>query len=662
MDTWDFSWQYAIWRRQGLVALPNRNLISNLGFGAGATHTVQAESRWASMPTSELGVLEHPAQIGRDVAADRWTFEHVFCPAEHGRQEPASSLQQPVLNAEPASKNLSNGGRSNGGRSNGGSRPWWRRMFQPSSEHQTLAPGSLEPGCRKSRSADPRLRSGLASPAKVAIISPYATVAPHFETELEIAQRHLDAGDAVHMIACQGEQTNCDFNRFGNRERCAKCKLRRRHGWSKLDSQTPGLLAEDALSLESEDLAIAVPEFQSIAEIKNHQLDGFDIGYAVLSSVVSEVRDPDIDLRQHRELVTLFYQSAWAVYRWCQRYLARELPDRVYVFNGRFAAMRAILRACQAAGVDCQLHERGGGLHKFELYPNHLPHDLDGVHQMIIEYWEKAELEKRERIASQWFEGRYRRVETDWHSFVKDQQENNLPDNWNPHRHNVTLFCSSDDEFVAIGDTWQNDLYPNQRQAIEAIVDSTKSAPDFHLYIRMHPNVAGQDNETVRQLRKLNCHRHITVIAPEDPIDTYRLMFDSQAIVSFGSSVGIEAVYWGKPSILLGPCLYRGLGGTYRASSHAAAVELILDARLSPQDRTPALIYGHWLASRGIDFQYFEPESLFHGKFKRQVIFAQPEAEAAIEARKRRAEQSPVNRFKRWIRCRLGSGQARKAA
>lgn len=82
IDTWDFSWQYTICKSEGLVILPQTNLISNLGFGQGATHTTDPESQLAKMPTFPIGELIHPQQVERDVDADQWTFDNIFRPLE----------------------------------------------------------------------------------------------------------------------------------------------------------------------------------------------------------------------------------------------------------------------------------------------------------------------------------------------------------------------------------------------------------------------------------------------------------------------------------------------------------------------------------------------------------------------------------------------------
>jgi hypothetical protein len=44
VDTWDYQWIMACFFQNGLAILPNVNLVTNIGFGADATHTFSADS------------------------------------------------------------------------------------------------------------------------------------------------------------------------------------------------------------------------------------------------------------------------------------------------------------------------------------------------------------------------------------------------------------------------------------------------------------------------------------------------------------------------------------------------------------------------------------------------------------------------------------------
>ncbi len=421
---------------------------------------------------------------------------------------------------------------------------------------------------------------------KVAIFSPYATVVPHFETELDIAQQHLDAGDEVEFFNCNGGLKNCDLNVDRDSSRCHDCIGRREMGLELLEPQVASRSFSESRQPEVKQ------DFDSVDELIDYRIENFDIGFAVLSSIVSFCRDPEPDVIQHRKLLNRFLVSAADAYEQTIRYLTENPVDRVYLFNGRFAAMRAVFRACQRQNVDCFLHERGCDGAHYELFENHLPHDLKAIEIAINERWQAAESNpQRDIVAAKWFQDRVNRIERAWHSFVKRQETGRLPVNWDDQKKNISIFCSSDDEFVAIGDAWCNQMYPNQVDAIARIAaDLHEVQPDTHLYLRVHPNLTQVDNQRKRDMLALR-FPNLTVIPPDAAIDSYALLVSSETVVSFGSSVGAEAIFWGKPSVLLGPCYYRNLGGAYRPGSHAETIEL-LSQSLKPQSTSGASSMG----------------------------------------------------------------------
>ena len=79
MDSWAYRWTYACWSQSGMTVLPEVNLVSNIGFGPDATHTVTAASI-EGRPTGVLGEIRHPRFVIEDRAADEYTFRTHFCP------------------------------------------------------------------------------------------------------------------------------------------------------------------------------------------------------------------------------------------------------------------------------------------------------------------------------------------------------------------------------------------------------------------------------------------------------------------------------------------------------------------------------------------------------------------------------------------------------
>jgi hypothetical protein len=62
-DTWDYQWLYTGLRNNSLTIVPKTNLIANIGFGEGATHTTVVDDR-VVVPVSSMDFpLKHPSDL-----------------------------------------------------------------------------------------------------------------------------------------------------------------------------------------------------------------------------------------------------------------------------------------------------------------------------------------------------------------------------------------------------------------------------------------------------------------------------------------------------------------------------------------------------------------------------------------------------------------------
>jgi hypothetical protein len=75
-DTWDYQWTFTCLANGGLTILPNRNLVSNVGFGEDATHTTSGSLK--SLISEGININQHPTLLLRDISADRYTFDNHF--------------------------------------------------------------------------------------------------------------------------------------------------------------------------------------------------------------------------------------------------------------------------------------------------------------------------------------------------------------------------------------------------------------------------------------------------------------------------------------------------------------------------------------------------------------------------------------------------------
>jgi hypothetical protein len=75
IDTWDYQWNACVWFNKGVSITPNKNLVTNIGFGPEATHTKDIKEKYkASRKYHKILPLKHLDQLVRDKKADEYVF------------------------------------------------------------------------------------------------------------------------------------------------------------------------------------------------------------------------------------------------------------------------------------------------------------------------------------------------------------------------------------------------------------------------------------------------------------------------------------------------------------------------------------------------------------------------------------------------------------
>jgi hypothetical protein len=303
------------------------------------------------------------------------------------------------------------------------------------------------------------------------------------------------------------------------------------------------------------------------------------------------------------------------IYHYFQKALLQYEIENFYIFNGRFAINRAALRASQKLNVFAYIHERGSDYMTYELFENVLPHQIMPFVNRTVKLWElHSDADKRNEIAHNFYKDRAIGKDQGWVSFTKEQKSGLFPENWNPADDNIVIFSSSEDEYVSIGEEWDLGVFISQNALIIKLMNDSRLSRK-KLWVRLHPNMKAMEpaylERTFAALKG-----NIGVILPNSPISSYDLMNSASKVLTFGSTVGVEATYWGKISILIGPSFYKHFEVTYNPSDYEALIALLLDNDLKPFPKENTLPYGFYINNFGIPFKIFKPKNLFEGTYK----------------------------------------------
>jgi hypothetical protein len=463
---------------------------------------------------------------------------------------------------------------------------------------------------------------------KIAVFSTHVMWPRHFETQLEIMQKHLDGsggdGTEVHEFACDRRLLACDvLTAYRAEARTMDYEAARKSMCTRcVKTRAKGVSLIEGLRIERPIVSSPTPpvqfSYETLEELKEIKVDRFLLGRCVASTIISAKRDVQPNVQKLRPVINDQLRSALNLYYSMKTYLEREKYDRAYIFNGRFAHTHALIAACRAVGLKYYTYELGCDGNHYALFENSTPHDLVAMERSIDEHWSAGGAnEEKRRIGAQFYTERVQGVEQTWFSFIKAQKSALLPKEWNPTTKNLVIYTSSEDELEAVEtDDWSNPIYQNQLDAIKSVVSDKriKQSSDLRIYIRIHPNEAFLFGRQVQELFRLASDQ-VVVIPPESPVSSYAMLQNCTKVLSCGSAVGIEATYWGKPSILAGVAPFRNHNVTYNPRTHSELIDLLL-AELPAKSRENTLKYGYYCKTFGERYRYFEARSLLHGTFK----------------------------------------------
>lgn len=438
------------------------------------------------------------------------------------------------------------------------------------------------------------------------------TPTPVFETELELIRKHDRLGDTVRVLQCAGNLPNCHWNQKHDQWQCGACRSKFQNGWQVL---RPGPNVELKQFPESRFEKGSLPDvFDSVDQIRSFQHDGANIGYGVASGLISNLRDHRFDTRLHRHAVARELHTAVHTYETLKREFEEFKPDRVYFFNGRIASQLPAVLLCRRLGIEYFMYEVANGSDNYMLMRNRTVHEAIPAAQ--LDRWRATWTEERRTIAENVI--RHRRLGKAFMkvpAFTAEQVKGLLPVGFDASMRNIGIFNSTLDEYAGI-EGWANRLYePDETAGVGRILESFESDERFVFYLRVHPHMKEVPARTsqLEDIRKLDeRYANLRVIWPADDVDSYALMDACEKIVTFGSTMGVEATYWGKPSILAGRAIYENLGCVYVPESHAELVTLVREP-LKAMPAEAVLMYFHADVSEGVPFEHFKETGMRHG-------------------------------------------------
>ena len=463
-------------------------------------------------------------------------------------------------------------------------------------------------------------------------------VTPHLETGLEIALRLAPSYSEVGYIHYGNILPACEFS--------AQSQM----GWFRKKIGFKHTRAEKGIKVAKEfalscglnvtfidtsrfqlpdDYLLEPESFSSLSSLQRASFCGNNLlGISLVSSLVTLTANSLVNPGDHKTLVGNLAIGFVRCFSLISNLLDHGGYDAIVVFNGRFASVKGAVLAANRLSKPIYFHERGCSKEKFFL-KDYQPHDRIRFQADMREHWDQSKCNLSAlRSADEFFLSQRAGTPQGWISFndcmtpgpsaslISQAKAKAIAKTGRV----ICFFSSSEDEYVSTEGVFESSAFEwtCQDEACRALA---KVAHKYghSLVIRNHPHLrykADVDRAKWDNLEFIDDHRDLTLIRSDSVADSYELINACDLVIVYGSTVGIEAVYWKKPVIVMSDTLYDEIG----ASIYKPLTVDELDALIGNIDnllveKDSALPYGFYISTFGINFQLYSPWTLFQGKF-----------------------------------------------
>ncbi len=330
-----------------------------------------------------------------------------------------------------------------------------------------------------------------------------------------------------------------------------------------------------------------------------------EIAYAEL---ISESRDSS-PCRKHNVNALRNYQRVFIeTFNLMNQLFCNNFYDEVYIFNGRNLQERAAWDACISNSVSVNFYEsfNENWTNRYFIFkePTHSPKYRSEVMLKHSRMEKSKNATEYAEIANKWFTDRQIGLTQSYTNLQNSSGVNNF------NKPYFVFFHSSQDELDMLG--LISEYWKDQVNSLSALIDILKIDTKYHLILRLHPHLLYKSkidrfywDEIGVSLEKRFSWFHY--IPADSKINSYELMKNSHGIISCASTIGVEAAYLKKKSILLGRAFHEYIGVTQNPGNKQELTRMLFSESNAGQIEMAyegALAYAFFSEKGGTFFKY----------------------------------------------------------
>lgn len=339
----------------------------------------------------------------------------------------------------------------------------------------------------------------------------------------------------------------------------------------------------------------------SISELETIRYRNELIGLGIASTLNDLIVENRLSSREALKLVNPSLNHASAVFDLAEQLISRFKPQRLYLFNPRFANTRPLYLAARKDRIPVLTYEIGSSNQRYEILEGSI-FDGEVRAKSIIDHWSNGGPE-REVVGKSYFTDLRNIAST-----TKGGLENRLNEFIVAGKINIVFFPSSIHETYALGDLYRHHLFPSQSAAIDSLIKLCASNLNYNLILRIHPIVGTKSREEQDYWLSYSENKLIKVIHFNSSISSYVLSQAADRVFVYHSTIAVELAFEGKSAMALGSPWYIGLDCVYKPRSIKDIIRFIEQGNISGIELKyqNSLLYGYYVKTFGREFKHLK--------------------------------------------------------
>jgi len=381
-------------------------------------------------------------------------------------------------------------------------------------------------------------------------------------------------------------------------------------------------------------------KIQSLEDLKNLDYKQYKIGIGIASTLITYLRNSNpfpLNERETKECIEQINSSIKSVL-YAETILDKYKYDCIVLLNGRLSCENAIKQVAYRKNLEVYFHE-SAFINTRYFFENYMPHNFKERKKEMERMNKEVDESILSSLGKDFFQRKTKGEGVYENSYTKNQKPRlsiALSDLINKKRIEkrkiISFFTSSDDEYEAIqGANLRYKNWVSQGMAIRKISQIVKDL-GYYMIVRVHPNLTNK-----HQSEKSRWIQHKTFIEKngfhwineDDPESSYKLIEESDLIITSGSTIGLESIYLGKPSITIAECYYDSVIADAKICNCPEELKKLLAQQetFNKPRANQVEIYGAWAMGYFPEYNHLIPThkiSALYGKMKDGTRIASP--------------------------------------